>query len=182
MRFLVPIAIFAVLVVVLGVGLKLDPRYVPSPLIDKPAPEFSLTTLGEEPKPMTRADLLGRPVVLNVWASWCSACRIEHPLLVSLAQAQGVEIIGLNYKDTRAEALRWLADHGDPYRQSIFDPEGKLGLDLGVYGVPETFVLDGAGVIRHKHVGPLSEDIWASDFAPLLKKLSASDGTGASGG
>lgn len=182
MRFLVPVAIFAVLVVVLGVGLKLDPRYVPSPLIDKPAPEFSLTSLGEEPTPVSRADLLGRPVVLNVWASWCSACRIEHPLLVSLARTQGVEIIGLNYKDTRNDALRWLAEHGDPYRQSIFDPEGKLGLDLGVYGVPETFVLDKQGVIRHKHVGPLSEEIWASDFVPLLQKLALERSPGTAGG
>ena len=182
MRFLVPVAIFAVLVVVLGVGLKLDPRYVPSPLIDKPAPEFSLTTLDAEPKPMSRANLLGRTVVLNVWASWCSACRIEHPLLVSLARTRGVEIIGLNYKDTRSDALRWLAEHGDPYRQSIFDPEGKLGLDLGVYGVPETFVLDNEGVIRHKHVGPLSEETWASDFVPLLQKLTRDSGPGTAGG
>jgi len=171
MRYLVPLAIFVVLVVVLAIGLKLDPRYVPSPLIDKPAPEFTLHELADPTRAMTKADLLGRPLLLNVWASWCSACRVEHPLLVELAQAQGVEIVGLNYKDTREEASAWLERHGDPYRRSIFDPEGKLGLDLGVYGVPETFVLDAQGVIRFKQVGPLTQEAWTGDIAPLLAKL-----------
>ena len=171
MRYLVPLAIFIVLVVVLGIGLKLDPRYVPSPLIDKPAPEFTLTALAEPTRQMTRADLLGRPVLLNVWASWCSACRIEHPLLVELAKGKGVEIVGLNYKDTREAAGAWLKQHGDPYRTSIFDPEGELGLDLGVYGVPETFVLDADGVTRFKQVGPLTPEVWAQDIEPLLTKL-----------
>jgi cytochrome c biogenesis protein CcmG/thiol:disulfide interchange protein DsbE len=171
MRFIVPLAIFIVLVVVLAVGLKLDPRYVPSPLIDKPAPEFSLTRLADPTAPIARADLLGRPLLLNVWASWCSACRVEHPLLVDLAQREGIEIIGLNYKDTRPDAAAWLKTHGDPYRDSIFDPDGKLGLDLGVYGVPETFVLDAQGVIRYKQVGPLTPDIWRDEIKPLLAQL-----------
>lgn len=170
MRFVVPLAIFIVLVVVLAVGLKLDPRYVPSPLIDKPAPEFALTRLADPDAPIAREDLLGRPLLLNVWASWCSACRVEHPLLVELAH-QGVEIVGLNYKDTRADAGAWLKAHGDPYRDSIFDPDGKLGLDLGVYGVPETFVLDAAGVIRYKQVGPLTPEIWMKEVKPLLAEL-----------
>lgn len=173
MRFIVPLAIFVVLVVVLAIGLKLDPRYVPSPLIDKPAPAFALTQLADPAQPYTRADLLGRPLLLNVWASWCSACRVEHPLLVELAQRNGVEIIGLNYKDTREDAAAWLMMHGNPYRQSIFDPDGKLGLDLGVYGVPETFVLDAQGVIRYKQVGPLTPEVWAQDVQPLLAKLQA---------
>jgi len=171
MRFIVPLAIFIVLVVVLAVGLKLDPRYVPSPLIDKPAPEFTLTRLADPAGPITRQDLLGRPLLLNVWASWCSACRIEHPLLVEIAQREQVEIIGLNYKDTREDAGAWLKTHGDPYRESIYDPDGKLGLDLGVYGVPETFVIDAAGVIRYKQVGPLTPEVWQQEIKPLLAQL-----------
>ncbi|MGD9600902.1 MAG: DsbE family thiol:disulfide interchange protein [Gammaproteobacteria bacterium] len=170
MRFLVPLAIFVVLVVVLAIGLRLDPRYVPSPLIDKPAPEFALSTLEDPAATLDKASFAGRPIVLNVWASWCSACRVEHPLLVSLARDRAIEIVGLNYKDTRADAQRWLTEHGNPYRTSLFDPDGKLGLDLGVYGVPETFVIDAEGVIRHKHVGPLSPEVWAQDIAPLLQQ------------
>lgn len=173
MRYLVPLAIFSVLVVVLAIGLKLDPRYVPSPLIDKPAPEFTLTELADPTQSIAKADLLGRPLLLNVWASWCSACRVEHPLLVELAQRKGVEIVGLNYKDTREDAGAWLQQHGNPYRRSIFDPDGKLGLDLGVYGVPETFVLDARGVIRYKQVGPLTPQAWSQDVEPLLAKLQA---------
>jgi cytochrome c biogenesis protein CcmG/thiol:disulfide interchange protein DsbE len=109
--------------------------------------------------------------VLNVWASWCSACRIEHPLLVELGRDPAIEIIGLNYKDVRADGLRWLSERGDPYRQTLHDPEGSLGLDLGVYGVPETFVIDAEGVIRHKHVGPLTREVWQQDIAPLLARL-----------
>lgn len=168
---MVPLAIFGVLLVVLAVGLKLDPRYVPSPLIDKPVPGFELTSLADETLPLDDSSLRGKPRLLNVWASWCSACRVEHPLLVSLARERGVEIIGLNYKDTREAGLNWLSEHGDPYRQSLFDPEGNLGLDLGVYGVPETFVIDAEGVIRFKQVGPLTEEIWRAEIAPLLAKL-----------
>ena len=173
MRFVVPLAIFLVLVVVLAIGLKLDPRYVPSPLIDKPAPEFNLTELGDPTQAIARADLLGRPLLLNVWASWCSACRVEHPLLVELAQREGVEIIGLNYKDTREDAEVWLKTRGDPYRRTIFDPQGKLGLDLGVYGVPESFVIDAQGIIRYKQVGPVTPEAWQQDIKPLLTKLQA---------
>jgi cytochrome c biogenesis protein CcmG, thiol:disulfide interchange protein DsbE len=176
MKFMVPLAIFGVLVAVLAIGLKLDPRYVPSPLIDKAAPAFSLSALNDAKITLTKASFSGRPLVLNVWASWCSACRVEHPLLVSLAKTQGVEIIGLNYKDTREAAEAWLTEHGDPYHQNIFDPEGTLGLDLGVYGVPETFVIDREGIIRHKQVGPLTPEIWQEDIAPLLAKLKTSAG------
>lgn len=171
MRFVVPLAIFIVLVVVLAIGLKLDPRYVPSPLIDKPAPEFELTRLADPAQTVTKRDLLGRPVLLNVWASWCSACRVEHPLLVELAKQQQVEIIGLNYKDTREAADETLRALGNPYRDSIFDPHGKLGLDLGVYGVPETFVLDASGVIRYKQIGPLTAEAWRDEIQPLLARL-----------
>jgi cytochrome c biogenesis protein CcmG, thiol:disulfide interchange protein DsbE len=171
MKFIVPLAIFIVLVIVLAVGLKLDPRYVPSPLIDKPAPEFNLSSLDAPTTTFTKQHFLGRPIILNVWASWCVACRDEHPLLVELARDSALEIIGLNYKDTRDDAQTWLTQHGNPYRQNIFDPAGSLGLNLGVYGVPETFVLDAQGVIRHKHVGVLTPDVWRIDFAPLLSRL-----------
>ena len=171
MKYMVPLAIFGVLLVVLAVGLKLDPRYVPSPLIDKPVPAFKLAALAAETTSLDESALKGKPRLLNVWASWCSACRVEHPLLVSLARERGVEIIGLNYKDTREAGLAWLSEQGDPYQQNIFDPDGSLGLDLGVYGVPETFVIDAEGVIRHKQVGPLTEEIWRGEIAPLLGKL-----------
>jgi cytochrome c biogenesis protein CcmG/thiol:disulfide interchange protein DsbE len=170
-KYLVPLAIFVVLVTVLAIGLKLDPRYVPSPLIDKPAPDFQLSALAEPSQTVTKQSLLGRPVIVNVWASWCGACRDEHPFLVELARDPGIEIVGLNYKDTREAAQAWLAARGDPYRQTVFDPEGKLGLDLGVYGVPETFILDRDGVIRYKQVGPLTPDIWHRDIAPLWARL-----------
>ena len=173
MRFAVPLAIFVVLVMVLGVGLKLDPRYVPSPLIDKPMPAFQLPTLEEPAKSLSRQDLLGRPLLVNVWASWCSACRVEHPLLMKLAQEDGVEILGLDYKDTREDAKAMLDSHGNPYRQILFDEHGKLGLDLGVYGVPETFVLDATGQIRFKQVGPLTEEAWRNEVKPLLARLTA---------
>lgn len=175
MRYLVPLAAFVALLVLLAVGLKLDPRRIPSALIDKPAPFFALSELADPTRQITKTDLLGRPLLLNVWASWCSACRVEHPLLVELAQTKGVEIVGLNYKDTRADAAAWLERHGNPYRRSIYDPDGKLGLDLGVYGVPETFVLDADGVIRYKQVGPLTAEIWANEVAPLLAKLGTAE-------
>lgn len=171
MKFIVPLAIFVVLVVVLAVGLKLDPRSVPSPLIDKPAPEFNLTALDSPATTITKQALAGRPIVLNVWASWCAACRDEHPVLVEVARDSSVEIVGLNYKDTREDAHAWLDSHGNPYRQTIFDPSGQLGLDLGVYGVPETFVIDPRGIIRHKHVGAISAEIWRREFVPLIARL-----------
>ncbi len=176
MKYLAPVAIFGVLLVVLWVGLKLDPHYVPSPLIDHPAPEFSLSALDDANHVLTKTSFHGRPIVLNVWSSWCSACRTEHPLLVALSRDTAIEIVGLNYKDTREDAQRNLADHGNPYRQNIFDPAGKLGLDLGVYGVPETFVIDAEGVIRHKQVGPLTPEIWQQEIAPLLAKLKGRPG------
>ena len=173
MRYVVPVAIFGVLVAVLAIGLRLDPRYVPSPLINKPAPEFSLETLQDPAAKRSKQDLLGRPVLLNIFASWCSACRVEHPLLLELAQREQVEIIGVDYKDAREDGLAWLKTHGNPYREVLFDPAGKLGLDLGVYGVPETFVLDRKGVIRFKQVGPITPEAWRNDLKPLLAKLAA---------
>jgi cytochrome c biogenesis protein CcmG/thiol:disulfide interchange protein DsbE len=171
MRYAVPLLLFATLVAFLGVGLNRDPRLVPSPLIGKPAPEFSLGTLATPDTPMKRADLLGRPFLLNVWASWCTQCREEHPLLLEISRAGQIPLIGLNYHDELDAGRQWLTERGDPYRLTLFDPQGKLGLDLGVYGVPETFLIDASGVIRYKHIGPLTSEVLTQELQPLLASL-----------
>jgi cytochrome c biogenesis protein CcmG/thiol:disulfide interchange protein DsbE len=169
-RFALPIALFVVVVVFLAIGLERDPRYVPSPLIGKPMPDFALPVLDPGAAPLDRAALGGRLYLLNVWASWCVACREEHPVLNALAARGVVPVIGLNYKDEREAAQRWLEQRGNPYETSLFDHEGKLGLDLGVYGVPETFLVDSAGIIRFKHVGPLTEAVLERDVLPLVRQ------------
>ncbi|MGZ8259902.1 MAG: DsbE family thiol:disulfide interchange protein [Caldimonas sp.] len=171
--FLIPLAAFFALAVVLAVGLKLDPREVPSPLIDKPAPKFALARLDDASRTVRLDDLRGKAFLLNVWASWCAACREEHPLLVEFAKKRVVPVYGLNYKDTRPNASAWLARFGNPYDASFFDEDGRVGIDYGVYGVPETFVVDGNGVIRMKHIGPLTPDVLVNKIEPLLKKLDA---------
>lgn len=171
LRFAIPLLLFGGLVVFLGIGLNRDPRLVPSPLIGKPAPQFTLGTLATPDIIMKREDLLGRPLLLNVWASWCAGCREEHPLLLELARAGELNLIGLNYHDELKAGRQWLSDRGDPYRHTLFDPAGKLGLDLGVYGVPETFVIDATGVVRYKHVGPLTQDVLTQQILPLLATL-----------
>ena len=171
--FLIPLAAFLALAVVLAVGLKLDPREVPSPLIDKPAPKFALQRLDDAARTIRLDDMRGKVWVLNVWASWCVACREEHPLLVEFAKKKVVPLYGLNYKDQREDANRWLARFGNPYDASLYDVEGRVGIDFGVYGVPETFVIDQNGVIRLKHIGPLTPDVLANKIEPLLKKLDA---------
>lgn len=170
-RFILPLGIFVVIAVFLGMGLKLNPREVPSPLIDKPAPDFALPTLADEGKTLRRADMLGKVWVMNVWASWCVACRQEHPVLVDFASRKQVPLIGLNYKDERADGLKWLDEGGNPYDESIFDHEGRVGIDYGVYGVPETFVIDKQGVIRHKHIGPVTPQTLRDTIEPLIKQL-----------
>ena len=160
MRFYIPLVIFALLAILLGVGLGLDPRYVPSPLIDKQAPSFSLPVLDQPGRTMTLEDMRGEPWVLNVWASWWIACRTEHPVLNQYAAKEAFPLIGLNYKDNPPDGIRWLRNMGDPYNLSVSDLEGTTGIDWGVYGVPETFVIDAEGIIRYKHIGPISaEDI-----------------------
>jgi len=171
--FLIPLAAFLALAVVLAVGLKLDPREVPSPLIDKPAPKFALPRLDDAQKTIGLDDLRGKVWVLNVWASWCVACREEHPLLVEFAKKRVVPLYGLNYKDKREDATAWLARFGNPYEASLHDFDGRVGIDFGVYGVPETFVIDQNGVIRMKHIGPLTPQVLETKIAPLLKKLDA---------
>jgi cytochrome c biogenesis protein CcmG/thiol:disulfide interchange protein DsbE len=174
LRWGLPLAIFAVLVGFLFVGLYRDPREVPSPLIGKPAPAFSLADLREPGRKVSTSDFEGQVWLLNVWASWCVSCRVEHPLLVELAKAKAVPIIGLNYKDKDAEGLAWLAQHGDPYTLSVVDADGRVGIDWGVYGVPETFVVDKAGVIRYKHIGPVTAEALQQTILPLVRKLQQS--------
>ena len=170
-RFLLPLGIFVVLVGFLLVGLNLNPRQVPSPLIGKPAPEFQLQQLHQAEQTLTSKDNLGKVWLLNVWASWCVSCREEHPLLVELAKSGIVPVYGLNYKDQREDALRWLKQFGDPYTVSIVDPEGRTGIDYGVYGVPETYVIDKKGVIRYKQIGPVTVDALQTKILPLVKEL-----------
>ena len=172
-RYLLPLIVFVVLLGFLAVGLKLDPREVPSPLIDKPAPAFKLARLDAPEQQIALQDMKGKVWLLNVWASWCVACRIEHPLLVELAGTNAVPIYGLNYKDQRQDALGWLAKHGNPYVASLSDTEGLVGIDFGVYGVPETFVIDKTGTIRLKHIGPITPDVLRDTILPLVKKLNA---------
>ena len=170
-RFQLPLAAFIVLVVFLAVGLGLKPREVPSPLIGKPAPIFQSQLLHEPEKMLASQDNLGKVWLLNVWASWCVSCREEHPLLVELARSGIVPIYGLNYKDKRDLALQWLNQYGDPYTVSVVDPEGRIGIDYGVYGVPETYVIDKNGVIRHKQIGPVTVESLEKKILPLIKEL-----------
>ena len=166
---LLPLVIFLGVAVFLYRGLYLDPAELPSALIDKPFPEFSLRDVQSD-RLITRADLLGKPALVNVWGTWCVACRVEHPLLNKLAQ-QGVVIYGINYKDVNADALKWLKDFHNPYQLNIRDDEGSLGLNLGVYGAPETFLIDSKGFIRHKFVGVVDETVWREQLAGLYQGL-----------
>jgi cytochrome c biogenesis protein CcmG/thiol:disulfide interchange protein DsbE len=150
-------------------GLQLDPQALPSALIDRPLPEFSLPSLGEA-RSLTRDTVTGEVALFNVWATWCVSCRVEHPFLTRLAD-EGVPIYGINYKDDDDAALKWLVELGDPYRANIVDSEGSLGLDLGVYGAPETYVVDSEGVIRYRHVGVVDERVWAQVLEPIVREL-----------
>ena len=171
-KFIAPLILFIILGLLLAYGLKLDPRKIPSPLIGKSLPAFSQPTVADPARRVSRDDLRGRVYLLNVWASWCVACRQEHPLLNELSRNKTIPIIGLNYKDKREDALGWLGSLGDPYELSLADPDGRLGIDLGVYGVPETFVIDKEGIIRYKFIGPLTPQAWEQHLAPLIKELS----------
>jgi cytochrome c biogenesis protein CcmG, thiol:disulfide interchange protein DsbE len=173
LKFLLPLLLFGALAVLLAIGLGRDPKEVPSPLIGKPAPAFSLTRLDDPQVVIKRDDLLGRVWMLNVWASWCVACRQEHPLLVDFARRKTVALFGLNYKDQRADGQRWLAQFGNPYDASLVDADGKVGIDFGVYGVPETFIIDKQGVVRFKHIGPITPEVLRERIEPLLKQLNA---------
>ena len=170
-KFLIPFVLFLIAVGFLFKGLFLDPHEVPSPLVGKPAPQFSAPILGAAGKTFNTADLKGQVWLLNVWASWCAACREEHPLLMAMENTKQIATYGLDYKDTDAEALAVLMQHGNPYRAVATDADGKIGIDYGVYGVPETYIIDKAGIIRFKQIGPITEEILLTKIAPLLKEL-----------
>ena len=190
-RILWPLIGFVVLVVLLAVGLNLNPREVPSPLVGKPTPDFSLPQVADPAQTFSPKDMLGKVWLLNVWATWCVSCREEHPILVELAKNKTVPIVGLNYKEVRGDgsldadkiapdaekklalerANGWLNEHGNPYVLSALDLDGRVGIDYGVYGVPETYIIDKAGVIRLKHIGPVTPDVYAKKILPLVAEL-----------
>ena len=172
-RYLIPLAAFVVLTGFLMKGLWLDPHLVPSPLIDKPAPQFRLTQVADPAKMVSRDDMLGKVWLLNVWSSWCVSCREEHPVLVDFSRTGIVPIYGLDYKDTRVAALKSLDLMGNPYQVTLFDPDGRVGIDYGVTGVPETYVIDKSGTIRYKQIGPITPEILHDKILPLVRKLNA---------
>jgi cytochrome c biogenesis protein CcmG/thiol:disulfide interchange protein DsbE len=169
-RFLLPILIMAALVVVLAIGLKRDPTLVPSPLIGKPAPEFSLPRLDDPSQTLTKANLLGDVSLVNVWATWCAGCRQEHAFLNGLAKAGVVRIFGLNWKDDRALARQWLHQLGDPYVATGVDADGRAAIDWGVYGAPETFLVDATGDVLYRHIAPLGPEVWETEFVPRIRR------------
>jgi cytochrome c biogenesis protein CcmG, thiol:disulfide interchange protein DsbE len=191
-RFLIPLGVFLVLVVFLAIGLTLNPRDVPSPLKDKPAPAFKLPQLGAADKSFSPADMQGKVWLLNVWASWCVSCRQEHPLLVELGKSNTLPIVGLSYKEVRGDgnidmskikaadepalaekrAQMWLSSRGNPYQTTAMDLDGRVGIDYGVYGVPETYIIDKAGMIRMKHTGPITPESLQKQILPLVAELS----------
>ncbi len=191
-RFLIPIALFVILLGFLAVGLRLNPREVPSPLVGKPAPVFQLPQLDAPDKNFSPVDMKGKVWLLNVWATWCVSCRAEHALLVSFAKQSGLPIVGLNYKEVRGDgeidmsklspesepalvrqrAQKWLTERGNPYVLTALDIDGRAGIDYGVYGVPETYVIDTAGIIRYKQIGPITPEAIEKKILPLIKELS----------
>lgn len=171
---LIPLVVFVLLVVFLALGFRLsDPHLLPSVLINKPFPDFALKDLHDENTTRTRADLVGEVSLANVWATWCPNCIIEHPVLMRISQEENIRIYGVNYNDENAKALRWLERRDDPYQFSLVDDKGTLAIDLGVYGAPETFVLDREGVIRFRYVGPVTENVWRETLSPVVELLRA---------
>lgn len=172
--YLLPLFVFIMLIGFFIIGLDRDPHLIPSPLIGKSSPVFSLPGLIEEKQLLTQEDLLGEVVLLNVWATWCSVCRREHSLLMEIAKNNEVAIYGIDYKDNRTDAIRWLEQLGNPYKAVIYDHDGNLGIDWGVYGTPETFILDKTGVVRYKHIGEITMQDWIKTIQPLIKVLKQS--------
>ena len=168
LRHAAPFAALALLIALMAYGLQLDPRHVPSPLSGRLLPQLSLPLLSDPQARWRSADLQGQPFVLNVWASWCASCRDEHPLLLEIAGAGRLAVYGLNYRDERASALTWLSRWGNPYAASAYDPEGAAGIELGIYAVPETFLVDAEGRVRYKHIGPLTREVLEEHFADFL--------------
>lgn len=170
-KTLIPLGLFIILVIFLAIGLTRDPRSIPSPLIDKPAPQFTAPHLQAPDQLFAGKDMLGQVWLLNVWASWCVACRQEHPIFMEFAKTKTLPIIGLDYKDQNADGMKWLARFGNPYDLAITDQDGRIGIDFGVYGVPETFLIDKKGVIRYKQIGPLTEEALNEKILPLIREL-----------
>jgi cytochrome c biogenesis protein CcmG/thiol:disulfide interchange protein DsbE len=175
-RFLIPIVLFGVLVAVFTIGLQRDPSFVPSPLIGKSAPSFSLRALQEPDQVVSDADLRGRVSLLNVWATWCVGCRQEHETLNKIADLDDVPIFGLNWKDDAQQASAWLAELGNPYVATAVDADGKVAIDWGVYGAPETFLIDANGIIIYRHISPLTMEIWQTEFVPRIKEARGNAG------
>ncbi|HEU4655494.1 MAG TPA: DsbE family thiol:disulfide interchange protein [Steroidobacteraceae bacterium] len=173
-RYLLPAAIFAALIAFFYIGLGKDKSELPSPLIGKPAPTFELPQVDDASKTIGTAELKGKPYVLNVWGTWCIACRQEHPVLLQIAQRREIPLIGLDWKDERAKAQRWLKQLGNPYSAVAFDDVGKVAIDWGVYGAPETFLVDASGTILYKHVGPMTLDVWQDEFLKRVPAVGAS--------
>lgn len=169
-RFVLPLAVFVAIAGLLGVGLTMDPSRVPSPLLDRPIPAFTAPALVDPRQSVRPTDFEGEVWLLNVWATWCVPCRTEHEVLMQGAR-EGLHIVGLNYKDERSAAIDWLERLGDPYRVSASDPRGRVGIDLGVYGVPETYVIDAEGIIRHKHIGEMTHQDLEETIMPLVERL-----------
>ena len=165
------VGIFIALVALLAVGLTLNPREVPSPLIGKPAPAFELPLLQSPDKTFSQKDMLGTVWIMNVWASWCPPCLVEHPVVTDLARSGIAPVVGLNYKDAREDALPWLKRNGDPFQLTVYDVSGRIGIDYGVYGVPETYVIDKAGMIRFKQIGPVTPEVLQGKILPLIEEL-----------
>lgn len=174
LKSLTPLVLFLALAALLFYGLKLDPRKVPSPLVGKPAPEFSLPALQDPARMVSDADFKGKISLINVWASWCVSCRAEHEELMKLSrEEQDIQILGLNWKDDANDATRMLRTFGDPYVVSAFDPDNKVGIHWGVYGAPETFLVDAKGIIRYKHIGPIDRKVWEQTLRPLVQEIKA---------
>lgn len=169
-RYTIPVILFAVLGVFLYRGLYLNPGQTPSPLVGQPAPEFSLPSLTEPGREVGSADYAGQLALLNVWATWCVGCRQEHAYLLELARTSGIPVYGLNWKDDRDDALDWLVRLGDPYVASAYDPIGSVAIEWGVFGAPETFLIGRDGTVLHKHIAPLTPEIWQRDFVPHILK------------
>jgi cytochrome c biogenesis protein CcmG/thiol:disulfide interchange protein DsbE len=176
LKFIVPFALFVLLAIFLFVGLNRDPSYVPSPLIGKPAPEFSLPSLQDASYPVSSKELLGQPWVLNVWGTWCGGCRQEHETLIAIARTKAVPIVGLNWKDDNALAQQWLRDLGNPYSVVAEDREGRVAIDWGVYGAPETFLIGPDGVVLYKHIAPMTMEVWNREFLPRIEAARGATG------
>lgn len=168
-RFIVPLVAFAILIPVFVIGLTRNPNEIPSPLLENPAPTFSLPSLRDPSRQVGSADYDQRMALVNVWATWCPGCRQEHGFLLELARSNAIPIFGLNWRDNRPEALRWLDTLGDPYFETGFDEDGRVGIDWGVYGAPETFLVDANGVVIYKHIAPLTRAVWEQEFLPLIE-------------